>query len=81
MRRRGEGRLWCDLKEGSPSPPLTPPVMSVSVCVCALPKGGSLSSSLHCPSFSALATQLDRELLVLCVTVRCSGIGAHARQR
>jgi len=24
MRRRGEGRLWCDLKEGSPSPPLTP---------------------------------------------------------
>lgn len=33
--------------------------MSVLVCVCAVPKGRSLSSSLHCPSFSALATQLS----------------------
>jgi hypothetical protein len=61
MRRRGLGERG-DLKEGSPSPPL---VMSVLVCVCVLPKGRSLSSSLPI-SFPAPPSQLAIELLVPC---------------
>ena len=69
------------LKKALPLLPWPPFDVSVGLCVCAS-KGQVLIFITALPvSFSALATQLDRKLLVLCVTVRCPGIGAHARQR